>query len=316
MQLISGSVGEGGVNNRSDVALVQAILGKIQRSVFRIPMAAPAPGGPYLASYDGICGPGTKAAIRAFQDDFVLRKEDGGPNLSGFNTGLGSGVTSLLQSLDPLRATPGLVAPLDSTWTKLLEKVPAEFSDLRILPGGKTVYVADTVNRLHQRVAAAAALTFQSTFFQKLSTCINLIFSTYGIAVGVCPKGDRRTFATQDDLLNNGGGVTNAGPGESNHNYGMAVDLGFEGLRWMRSTGAVVTNEGYWLALLAGVNSEEAMKFWKALRSVGTSGSVGLFRGPEADRPHLQNWDDANVSMGARLSDLLTRSGSMKWEAH
>jgi hypothetical protein len=43
--------------------------------------------------------------------------------------------------------------------------------------------------------------------------------------------------------------------------------------------------------------------------------SVAAFRGPVADRPHLQNWDDQGVSMAARLANLLNRSGAMRWNA-
>jgi hypothetical protein len=57
----------------------------------------------------------------------------------------------------------------------------------------------------------------------------------------------------------------------------------------------------------------EALKFWDALRAVGTSAEVGMFAGPVADRPHLQNWSDAGIDMASRLVDLLTRSGTMRW---
>ena len=310
MQLISNSVGVGGVNNRSDVALVQAILVKTQRSVIRVPLIAPTLA-PYLSSYDGVCGQPTKDAIRAFQDDHVWstgnQTTPGGTTNWGFQT-----------PLAPVRRNAGLVEPNGATWLKLLEKVPADFADLRVLTGGKTVYVAATANQIQERIAAASALTFEPAFLRKVVTCINAMHTLYGIALGVCPKGDRRDFGKQDDLLNQAEFVTNAGPGESNHNFGMAVDLGFKGLRWLRPTGEVVENEDPWMHKLSPGNviNAEALKFWQALRAVGTSGSVGLFRGPEADRPHLQNWSDAGVSMGARLADLLSRSGSMRWSAH
>ena len=44
MQSISNSIGEGGANHQDDVALVQAILVKTQRSVIRPPLIAPAVG--------------------------------------------------------------------------------------------------------------------------------------------------------------------------------------------------------------------------------------------------------------------------------
>ena len=74
MQLISGSVGDGGANAKSDVALVQAILVKTQR-----PATPKTPAGSYLGNYDGDCGKNTKAAIRFFQDDNVFVSADGKP---------------------------------------------------------------------------------------------------------------------------------------------------------------------------------------------------------------------------------------------
>ncbi len=300
MQLISGPVGDGCANtNKSDVALVQAILVKT-------PCAATpkTPARPYLASYDGDCGKHTKDAIRAFQDDHVFVAPDG------------------LSCLDNPLATAGLVKPNDATWRKLLEKVPAEFADLRVLSGGKTVYVAATAAQLQSKIAAVNSLTFAPTFRPKVVACINRVHALHGIAVGVCvgggpeSRGDRRTFQEQYDILMKATGATHAGPGESPHNFGMAVDLGFQGLRWLHSNGTVVEDEDYWLHRLNPQNAigHEAQLFWDALRTVGTS--MGLFRGPVWDWPHLQTWQDhqdGGPDMATRLADLLVRSGTMHW---
>jgi hypothetical protein len=310
MQSITNSVGEGGANRQDDVALVQAILVKTQRSVIRPPLIAPTVG-PYLKSYDGKCGKDTKDAIRVFQEDHVFEKNRSAPP--------GEAVRSLLAPLlGAVKAKPGVVEPDDETWHKLVECVPEEFRDLRVLKGGKTVYVAATANDLHDQLASAHAMTFEKTFFRKVERCMHLMFTQYGIAVGVCDKGDRRDFQTQDDLLNGKQHVTNAGPGESNHNFGMAVDLGFEGLRWLRPNGAVVEDEDSWMHKLDPHQNTppEALRFWETLRAAGTSGSCKMFRGPLRDRPHLQNWTDLGVDMGHRLVDLLVRSGTMKWSVH
>jgi len=187
---------------------------------------------------------------------------------------------------------------------------------MRVLAGGKTVYVAATAGQLQAKITAANALTFTLAFRTKVIACINRMHALHGIAIGVCDKGDRRSFQTQYALLTGGEHVTDAGPGESNHNFGMAVDLGFEGLRWLQSNGTVTENETSWLHRLDPKQKApvpEALKFWDALRTVGTSAEVGAFRGPYNDRPHLQNWDDAGVIMAARLADLLARSGTMRW---
>ena len=151
------------------MALVQAILVKTLRAA-----TAKSPAKPYLDSYDGDCGKHTKEAIRAFQTDHVFVSPDG------------------TQSMNNPQATGGLVAPNDATWRKLLEKVPVAFADLRVLSGGKTVYVAATTTELQSKTAAVFPLTFAGTFRPKVTACINQVHALYGIAIGVCVKGDRR----------------------------------------------------------------------------------------------------------------------------
>ncbi len=293
MQAILNSVGENGTNERSDSALIQAILVKTTRAA-----GGGLPAGPYLTLIDGDPGTNTKNAIRNFQNDHVFINE------------------ATRQSAPNPNATAGLVRPDDATWRKMLQKVDTAFSDMRVLVGGKTVYVAATENQKQAKLTAANAMTFTAAFRVRVNNCITQMHALHGIAIGVCRSGDRRTFQAQYDLYTSGRGVTNAGPGESNHNFGMAVDLGFAGLRWLRSNGDVVENEDSWLHQLDPQQNltAEALRFWETLRTVGTSPAVGAFRGPAADRPHLQNWDDANVSMTRRLAVHLTNSGTMNWE--
>lgn len=156
-------------------------------------------------------------------------------------------------------------------------------------------------------------MTFTQAFQFKVRACISQMHALYGIAVGVCPKGDRRNFQTQYDLWLQGPGITGAGPGESNHNYGMAADMGFKGLAWLHPDGKPDPNETPWIHHLTAQSNAQATLFWDALRTVGTSSVVGAFRGPVADRPHLQNWNDANVSMVVRLAAHLQASGTMRW---
>ncbi|HET7795657.1 MAG TPA: hypothetical protein VFL64_19885 [Rhizobacter sp.] len=290
MQAINASVGDNGSNDPSDVALVQAALVKTVR-----PAAPGRPPAPYLANYDGTCGPNTKAAIRNFQADRVFVSAAGNASAPNPN------------------ATAGLVRPGDATWAQLVARLPPEFVNLRVLPGGRIVYIEATPQELQTKLLAAAALTFAPAFGPKVRNCIGRMHQQHGIAVGVCPQGDRRSFQAQYALLTGGGNVTNAGPGESNHNFGMATDIGFAGLRWLHADGVVDANETPWLHHLTAQNAAQALLFWKALRTVGTSGAVGAFRGPIDDHPHLQNWNDANVSMKARLAAHLQASGSMRW---
>lgn len=87
----------------------------------------------------------------------------------------------------------------------------------------------------------------------------------------------------------------------------MATNIGFGGLRWLHADGAVDTNETPRQHHLAAQSPAQALLFWAALRT------VGAFRGPIGDHPHLQNWNDANVSMKAWLAVHLQASRSMHW---
>ena len=268
MQLISGSVGSGGTNVVSDVALVKAILLKTTR--------ATGPGrvaGPYLESYDGIADATATAAISAFQTDHLMV------------------LNAARQSVLATNTTAGQVKPDDATWAKMLTQVPAEFVNLRVLAGGRTVYVEATAAERQTKIGAVSGLTFTAAFRTKVIACINKMYADYGIVLGVCRNGDRRTFQAQFEIRRDTPTNTHAGPGESNHNFGMACDIGFGGLRWLHANGAVDSNETCWLHHLDPAQrgtSPEANRFWDAMRAVGESSTVGAFRGPVGDRPHLQ----------------------------
>ena len=316
MQMISKSVGAGGANEKQDATLIQVMLMKVKRFT-----SVGVTSNGYLSSYDGDCGNKTIAAIKAFQDDQVWNpaapKPPAAPPLFSPMSFAAKTATAVAAAPVPF-VKPGLIEPDDATWKALVAQTPPEFQDLRALPGGKIAYIAGTENQRQASVTAALAETFVEEFRQKVILCINAMHKNHGIVISVCAAGARRDFATQDGLLNNGQNVTHAGPGESNHNFGMAVDMGFKGLRWIHPHGAIEENEDSWMHKLdpGQVVNQHALKFWQAMRDVGTSPAVGLFRGPEKDRPHLQNWNDAGVDMGVRLADLLTRAGTMKWSVH
>jgi hypothetical protein len=195
----------------------------------------------------------------------------------------------------------------------MVAALPADVAGLRALPQGKVVYLQATAEARDAAVARAVRSTFHPAFRARVIAVLNQVFERYGIAIGVCRDGDRRTFATQYELLVSGRNVTHAGPGESNHNYGQGVDLGFAGLRWLRADGTVVDNEDSWLHQLdpGQTATGEALRFWNIIRTTGVE--LGLFRGPEADRPHLQAWNDGTLDMADRLAVHLTRSGRMRW---
>lgn len=290
MQALSNSVGEHAANARHDAALVQARL-RLARRPAQLDPARP----PYLAAIDGDCGPRTLSGLRQFQSDQVFVGADG-------------------RSSQPVAgATPGQVRPGDLTWQRLVAATPAALADLRALAGSATVYVAASTDELAAAISAAAAMSFEPRFGTLVQALMRRVHQAHGIAIRVCRNGSRRTFQTQYELLMSGRRVTRAGPGESNHNFGQAVDLGFQGLHWLRRDGRLVDNEDAWLHQLDPNQHADgdAALFWRLLRSEGQA--IGLHRGPVSDHPHLQAWPDANVDMADRLADLLNRTGTLRW---
>jgi hypothetical protein len=227
MQVIQGAVGANAANAASDVALVQALL-------MRIAVAGATK--PLLTRYDGDCGAKTEQAIADFQTHFVFVS------------------ASKHQSVANPGATAGQIKPGDASWTALLREQPAQAAELRVLPGGKIVYEAASDGELQARIAAVGGMGFTTEFRQKVLTCIRRMHALHGIAVGVCREGDRRDFQQQYAILMKGDGSTHAGPGERNHNFGMAADLGFAGLRWLHPEGmaeqvvAATTHTGHAVA--------------------------------------------------------------------
>jgi hypothetical protein len=300
MQNLTGTVGEGGGNARHDVALVQALLAVTHRPANLDPKKSQ-----YLTGIDGDCGDGTIGAIRRFQNDQIF----------------GDAATGTSRAV--AGATPGRIAPSDVTWTKLVAVVPNDFRDLRVLRGSKTVYVGAPATEREASVSLLDRFTFEATFRAKVAAVVNQLHADTGLVASLCRwsetncKAARRDFQTQYELLIDPAGPTNAGPGESNHNFGQAVDLGFKDLRWLKPDGTVEEKESSWMHKLDPKQKAtgESLFFWNVLRETGEK--LGLFRGPEADRPHLQAWSDDKVSMPRRLVDLLNRVSvdrRMKWD--
>lgn len=313
MPEIKASIGAGLTNSHDDVALIQAMLVVVKN----------AKGTSYLNSYDGVFGNHTKNAIIAFQNDQVFKQQ----RVASVTTASSAKPIPIpaptpTPSLTPIPATAanaklGVISPNDVTFKQLLSMLPTNYKELNVLPGGKTVYLSSADG---DRKASCANINTEGqlniTFRGRVAKLIDEVFSRHKLAIWVVPgEGRRRTFEQQYKLTFTPN--TKAGPGESNHNYGQAVDIGFKGLRWLKANGTIVENEDYWLHKLDPKQTivPEAACFWKAMQTVAT-GAAGLFRGPAWDQPHIQAWNDHLVSMNKRLGALLALVGAMKWTGH
>lgn len=306
---IKESVGVGGRNQTHDVALVQAMLRIVKDAKQQ----------PYLgADYDGVYGEVTRKAIVRFQDDHKLAQPPQPPlvllpppqkqNLlpQPFWQPLIPPAQQLLN-----KDLSGLVKPGGTTINKLSAMLPADAKDLRIIPNTKTVYVAGVgTDATASAKAIRADEGLEATFREKVAKLVDLMFERHKIVLWIAPQGGRRDFAQQAALPAN---VTQAGPGESNHNFGRAVDIGFRGLRWITGAGAI-KKDADWLNALEKASPAKSNDLWAARNKIAVD-ELKLFKTSLAgDVVHLQAYDDANVSMTRSLAHLLSTVGTMQWQ--
>jgi len=279
---IKDTVGEGGKNAVHDVALVQAMLRVVKN----------AKGAAYLGGvYDGAYGPQTKAAIIALQTDHKLAAAPG-------------------KAPAPGQDKHAIASPGGPTVNKLTASLPATHAKMRIIENTKTVYLeGEAADATASQGKVAAHPELEVSFRANVARLVELMYATHKIVLSVAPSGARRTFQQQADLSP---GVTKAGPGESNHNFGRAVDIGPNNLKWLQGDGAIVKDD-WWMNKLSKVSSAKATAFWLARDAVADGASLNLFRIGAWDRPHLQSFSDANVSMSRSLAALLTAVGKTKW---
>lgn len=267
MTEITGVVGESGVNASRDVMLVQAMLQAIPN----------AEGTPYHDSrYDGIWGPITRAAIAAFQRDHGLSEVD-----------------------------YGHVTPSSETLRRMIELLPIDRSDMRILLDTRIVYLAASQQQINEGRASVGSATFRHGFETKVRNLIQEMYNVHAIALAVdLNKGHFRSFRVQADIR------SDVGPGESYHNYGLAADVYFFPLQFIRPDGTQMAGGPSILPNLRDLNRPAWVRFWETRNLIARR--HGLFDIGADDRPHLQS--DHNKPAGRSLVALLNRHGTMKWD--
>jgi hypothetical protein len=276
MPNITGSVGEKAANKSHDVALVQAMLRIVKNSK----------GTPYLTSnYDGSYGGGTKTAITSFQTDNAKTIQAG---------------TKGKEAL-------GVIDPGASTIATLSAAIPATHKELRIIPGTETVYLeGSAADASASATAIRGDVEFETTFKGLLAKLVDQMFATHKIVLKITPTGRRRTFAQQAAET-----ATKAGPGESNHNFGRASDIGFRGLKWVQGDGNIKADID-WLNSLEATDAAKANALWDARDALAKT--IPLFR-LNFERIHLQLFDQSTFSNVNSLVTLLNTVGKTKWAA-
>lgn len=287
---IKDTVGDGGTNAVHDVAMVQMMLRAVKD----------AKNAPYFAAdYTGTYSDAVKNAIIAFQTDKNLLPPAPVPGAPA--------------APPPANVEKkGLVALNSQTLAKLNAALPAKYAAATIIADTKTLYLAmDAAAATASAKTIGAKAELDATFRGNVAKLVNDVFQQQKIALTIPGSGWRRTFAEQAALSP---AVTGAGPGESNHNYGQAVDIGFNHLNWIDGNGDIV-KDNYWLS--AGtMSATKQAAFWEARNKI----AAGLNIFPThfgGDLIHLQAYDDANVGYANSLAGLLNSVTvkTMKWQA-
>jgi hypothetical protein len=288
MPVLDNSVGSAGENEPHDQAMVKLMLR----------LLANKHGGRYYAH------PYTEAdarqanakeaelarAIAAFQKDH--------------------GLLERVASIPPTSPEPeGRVAPGSRTWMALVEEFVAKrprYREARTTPGVAVVYLP-----MPQSRAATGAAEVQANpklrdgFKQNLASLIAKFHARSAIALSLVPDtGGWRTFAGQQGL------VSDAGYGESVHQFGYAVDIGFRGLQVVMPDGRIETAQGS----LKPLEKPLASQFFQARNELaGTLDLHGTIKA--GDLAHLQAYDDNTLDSVSSLMALMSAVGprKMKW---
>lgn len=294
---ITKKVGNKGNNLVHDVALVQAMLRLVkdakQQTYFTV-------------DYTGIHGDSTVKAITRFQEDQGLGYEPPPPPTAK------APANAKAEPPPPGKELYGTMEPNGVTLKKLVAMLPADYAGLRIIPNTKTVYLPGTqADATKSETAVTTYPSLVDDFRQKVAKLVNLMYARHKIVLSVPNDGWRRTFEQQANV---GGANTGAGPGESNHNFGRAVDIGFNGLRWLKGNGTIQKDD-YWLQKLALVSEAKAKELWNARNDIGITELKLNKTNKKGDIVHLQSFSDDNLSMARSLAKLLNTVGTTKWEA-
>ena len=204
-----------------------------------------------------------------------------------------------------------VIEPNSPAWSKLLAAVPDRYKTARVMPGsGLTVYQpADRRSAETSANAIKTNTTLNEEFRGKIARLVSEFYDQYQIALTVQSRtGGRRTFQEQVHLN------SDSAPGESIHHYGHAVDIGFNGLRWINGKGDISTTDD-WLRDLP--SQPHRLAFWEARNKIADRLKLySTIKKGGADFIHLQNYDDNLLDSVSSLMTLLELVGpkKMKWK--
>jgi hypothetical protein len=184
--------------------------------------------------------------------------------------------------------------------------VPDAYKSVRTTEGVSLVYFPMSPSALASAKGEIQAGGLKNEFQVKVTNLLDKFYAKSGIVVSANPDGLRRTFEQQMQK------ASEASPGETIHNYGYAVDLGFTGLSYVSRTGGTQTLD----ARDRGFNNWVRIKeqIFAARNTIATR-DLSLFRTVAlrgSDFFHLQNYADKPLDSVGSFMKLLEKVGPMK----
>lgn len=276
MAEITDPVGPGFPNAIHDVVLVQVMLKTLKNS-HQIPYFTQ----PYTRTYSN----DTARAIGAFQAD------------RGLTAGTGT-------------ENQGTVRPGDATWRALqaaFTKAAPPYADARTSKGFGIAYSPMPQGRLSESVAAIhAAKNLQGDFRQKVIQMVQTFYQQTSIVWSMVPRtGGWRSFAGQEGL------VSDAGYGESIHQYGYAVDMVVANFSWIAPDLQIRKSP----TNLEGMDRKQQIELYSARNLIASS--LKLYGTTKSgDFAHLQNFADDPLDSVSSLMALMHAVGpkAMNWK--
>jgi hypothetical protein len=265
MTIMTADVGPNGANLIQDITLVQAMLQAITRPDGRRY---------YNTNYDGRFGPMTAVAITDFQADNGIA----GPESDHVKQGT-------------------------ATWQQLLNALPPDKQDMRVMAGTAIVYLAASAALFSKGLATVSRANFQSGLDTRVTSLIRDMYQAHEIALNVGPDGGYRTFQQQANFY------SDIGPGDSLHNFGFAADVYFNTLQFIRPDGTLMYGGDSTLDKFEQLNFAAWEAFWAARNLIAQR--HGMYPIGISGRPHLKGMD--TISPGLSLVALLNSRGKIKW---
>jgi hypothetical protein len=222
-----------------------------------------------------------------------------------------------------------VIEPDSATFSMLVEDVvsrDADYWSLRVLPDTKMVYLEMTQAEFDARLKTVTDSELQAGFKAKVIALIRKVYDEHKIALAGWGKlSYRRSFADQHSVLARG--TSEAGPGESNHQFGRALDVGYVGLRYVQQNGKVakVLDENQFDKNLHSWQISALYRARNALWERPPQGKGALFRirmkGGDNDPSHFQEFNqfaslypEKTVDIRRSLADFLGVVSGMAWE--